>query len=68
MKTLDEDKSEETNCRGESTGANEKATISDEIELTSDYDEMLMKIILEGRGWVQKKDEYKASSSKPSSA
>ena len=49
MKTLDDDKSGETKCRGENTGANEMATISDEIELTSHFDEM-MKSILEGRG------------------
>ena len=51
MKPLDDDKSEETNYRVENTGANEMSTISVEIELTSDYDdEMMMKIILEGRG------------------
>ena len=50
MNSLDDDKSEETHYGGENTGANEMSTISVEIELTSDYDEMMMQIILEGRG------------------
>ena len=64
-----------TTRKEESTGANEIIWWYWALGVsTKFYDmcradvEMMMSMMLEGRGWVQKKHEYKASSSNPCSA